>query len=121
MRIIYKALLSSFLIVIVTGFAAWLVADWISKSAVTTTSQMVSWLQYGGIGILLWATLAKQGWNIQTYGGQSTAEKVDQWIFRGLYVVGSFCFYLSVMVTPVKSSNAEQGGGGQSATSLASK
>ncbi len=53
-------------------------------------------LQYLGIAIILWATLAKGGWNIQTVEGESLPEKVDQWIYRVLYFVGSYFLVVSV-------------------------
>jgi len=42
-----------------------------------------------GTAILLWATLAVQGWSIQTMEGQTLTERVNQWIFRTLYAVGT--------------------------------
>jgi len=53
-------------------------------------------LQYIGIGILLWATLAKQGWAIQTFDGTTVPEVVDEFLYRALYVLGSFVLALSV-------------------------
>ena len=56
-------------------------------------------LQYIGIGFLLWATLAKAGWNIQTMNGDTIPELVNEWVFRFLYVIGSFLLVLSVSLT----------------------
>lgn len=53
-------------------------------------------LQYGGIGILLWATLAIQGWSIQTIGGHSFPEIINEWVYRFLYILGSLLLVLSV-------------------------
>ncbi len=39
--------------------------------------------------ILLWATLTYLGWEIQTWKGQTLAEKVNRWIFRGNYCLGT--------------------------------
>ena len=121
MQTIYKALLWSALTVILTGVASWVFAWLLSRYSILPTQPVLNWLQYGGIGILLWATLAKQGWNIQTWGGKTTAEKADQWVFRILYVVGSFCLFLSVMWPALRTKNAEQGGTGQPATRSESK
>jgi hypothetical protein len=52
-------------------------------------------LQYGGIGILLWATLAKGGWTIQTIGGETLPELIDQRLYRVLYLLGSFILAIS--------------------------
>ncbi|MHA7968424.1 hypothetical protein [Rhizobium sp. CAU 1783] len=43
-----------------------------------------------GTGILLWATLALQGWSIQSFKGETLTERVNQWIFRTLYCFGTF-------------------------------
>ena len=42
-----------------------------------------------GTLILLWATLALQGWGIQSYGGVTLGERVNRWIFRLLYSFGT--------------------------------
>lgn len=42
-----------------------------------------------GAAVLLWATLAKQGWKIQTIDGETLTEKVNRWLFRGLYWFGT--------------------------------
>jgi len=52
-------------------------------------------LQYWGIGLLLWATLGKGGWSIQTMRGDTIYEDVDDWIFRGLYLGGSLPLVIS--------------------------
>src|SRR5690606_34769481 len=44
----------------------------------------------GGAMMLLYATLALQGWPIQSIRGETLAEQVNRWIFRTLYVVGTF-------------------------------
>ena len=51
--------------------------------------------QYSGIGVLLWATLAKGGWNLQTWTGDTLIEHVDQWLFRVLYLIGSLLLVIS--------------------------
>jgi hypothetical protein len=116
MRVIYQALLWSAVIVIFTAIGAWLTSWGLFKANIATPPQILNWLQHGGVGILLWATLAKQGWNIQTWNGNSPVERVDQKIFRSLYVVGSFCFFLSIMIAQPNQTNAEQTGTGQPAT-----
>lgn len=42
-----------------------------------------------GGAILLWATLAVQGWSIQSFKGITLSERVNQWVFRSLYVLGT--------------------------------
>lgn len=56
-------------------------------------------LQYSGIAVLLWATLGKVGWSIQTMNGNTIPELVNEWTFRVLYVLGSFLLALAVSLT----------------------
>jgi hypothetical protein len=56
----------------------------------------LEFLQYLGIGIILWATLAKQGWSIQTFNGTTVPERLDEVIYRWLYVVGSFLLAFAI-------------------------
>lgn len=42
-----------------------------------------------GAAVLLWATLAARGWEIATWGNATLTERVNRWIFRGLYWVGT--------------------------------
>ncbi len=42
-----------------------------------------------GGAILLWASLALQGWNIQTWDGVTLSERLNQWVFRTLYFIGT--------------------------------
>lgn len=54
-------------------------------------------LQFGGIGILLWATLGRVESAVQTIDGGSLPERVDLWLYRALYVAGSYVLALSVV------------------------
>jgi hypothetical protein len=94
--IVYKAIFVSFTIVATTVLFGYLVGQCL-KILYGPSSQLIyQWLQYTGIAILLWATLAKQGWNIQTWNGTTVAEKIDKWVFWSLYLLGSFILVLSV-------------------------
>jgi hypothetical protein len=59
--------------------------------------------QYFGVGILLWGTLGKQGLDIETFCGETAIERVDRFIYRTFYIIGSFFLVLSASwpyVTP---------------------
>jgi hypothetical protein len=90
------ALGKSFLLVIGAVTFGWLTGYFGSIACGPTSTVTNHLLQFGGVGMLLWATLGKQGWNIQTVGGRSLIELVDQWIYRALYLVGSYLLVLSV-------------------------
>jgi hypothetical protein len=93
-QIIQRAFwLSLFLTVgaLVTGYAAgWVLRHFLcaASNTVATSVQALS------AAIVLVATLAAQGWNIQTSNGQTLPEKVNQWLTRSLFVVGTFFFSL---------------------------
>jgi len=53
-------------------------------------------LQLLGAGLLLWGTLFVRGWEIQTIGGVTLTERVNQWIYRALYCAGTSILSLSI-------------------------
>jgi len=52
-------------------------------------------LQMAAAGVLLVATLGFLGWEIQTVKGQTLAEKTNRWLFRLLYVIGTYLFVVA--------------------------
>jgi hypothetical protein len=57
----------------------------------------------GGVGalVLLWATLAIRGWEIQTIGGGTLTERVNQRIFRFLYWIGTALLTVAAVLSAV--------------------
>lgn len=55
-------------------------------------------LQYGGIAVLLLATLGRVESGITTHGHGTLPEKVNAWVYELLYCVGSYALVLSVAV-----------------------
>lgn len=51
--------------------------------------------QHVGVAVLLWATLGKLGWSIQTMNGTTLPEKVNDFVYRLLYVIGSVALAFS--------------------------
>lgn len=87
--------LSLLLVVAAIGCAAFIGYFYVQVCG-PATPVTLEFLQYLGIGILLWSTLAKQGWGIQTMDGTTVPERVDEFLYRGFYVFGSFLLALSV-------------------------
>jgi len=58
---------------------------------------MVSILQVGGACLLLWGTLFIRGWEIQTWGGLTLTERVNQWIYRTLCCMGTSIIICSLV------------------------
>jgi hypothetical protein len=46
--------------------------------------------------VLLWATLALRGWEVQSYSNATLTERVNQWIFRFLCCIGTFLFVAAI-------------------------
>jgi hypothetical protein len=60
------------------------------------TSASFNALAILGAGVLLWGTLFVRGWQIQTIKGLSLTERVNQWLYRALYCVGTAVVIWSV-------------------------
>ena len=96
-RDIRRAFRQSFLYVSATLLAGWLTARLLHASLGPSSPCVNKFLQWGGVLVLLWATLAKQGWNIQTINGESLPELVNDWLYRALYVFGSWLLVISAL------------------------
>ncbi len=55
-----------------------------------------TYLQWGGVGLLLWATIGIAGWDIQTFTGSTTPEIVNRWLYRGVHVLGTILLVWSI-------------------------
>jgi hypothetical protein len=60
------------------------------------SAQTISCFQVGGACLLLWGTLFVRGWQIQTYKGQTLIERVNQWLYRALYCLGTVILVASL-------------------------
>ncbi|MCT7377396.1 hypothetical protein [Chelativorans salis] len=66
-----------------------LVTGWLAARLVGPSDTVVTVFAVTGAAILLWATLATKGWEIQTFSNVTLTERVNRWIFRGLYSIGT--------------------------------
>ncbi len=73
------------------GYLIGLILKGFVGAASTSTATFV---QAVSAGVVLIATLAVRGWEIQTFSGQTLSEKVNQWLMRTLFVSGTFAFSL---------------------------
>ena len=53
------------------------------------SSFAIALLQIIGASLLLWGTLFVRGWQIQTYCGVTLVERVNRWIYRSMYCIGT--------------------------------
>lgn len=57
----------------------------------------LSWVpQVIAVEILLWGTLFVRGWDIGTFSGVTLVERVNQCLYRALYLVGTAILVLSL-------------------------
>jgi hypothetical protein len=89
-------LFTAFAVVAGAIFVAYLSGAALNAFTIVKSPKWNAWLQYGGIGILLWATLGRVDSPIQTFDGNTLPERVDLWLYRWLYVIGSYALALSV-------------------------
>ena len=59
---------------------------------------LVRVLQVFGATILLWATLFVRGWDLQSFGGVTLTERVNRWIYRLLYCLGTAAIVASLVL-----------------------
>ena len=91
------ALINSFLIVTaagIIGFLTSLVMN-ISNYKLTQTGKII--LQFSSALVLLWGTLFLRGWEIQSYNGETLTERINQFIYRSLYFIGTVLIVLTLL------------------------
>jgi len=60
------------------------------------TPETVVLSQIIGAGLLLWGTLFVRGWDILSFSGVQFSERVNQWLYRTLYCIGTAVFVYSL-------------------------
>lgn len=94
--LIRASLRKALLVVAFAVAAALFCAFMLHSFNIEKTNAANAWLQYGGIGVFLFATLGRAESAIETHDGGTLPERVDLWLYRVLYIVGSFGLALSV-------------------------
>lgn len=94
--LIRSSLFTAFFLVGTAIVGALITAEVLKFLAVAKSLTWNLILQFGGIGVLLWATLGRVESAIQTLDGGTIPERVDLWLYRSLYIVGSYTLALSV-------------------------
>ena len=57
----------------------------------------ISVLQIAGALLLLWGTLFIRGFEIQTWDNNTLAERVNQWLYRAMYCIGTAIIIFSLV------------------------
>jgi hypothetical protein len=85
------------LMVGITVVLAFTTASWLRRHVSPVAPSWASTgFQVGGAAIILAATIGIAGWEIQTWDGSTMPERVNRFVYRTAYVVGTYFFFLSV-------------------------
>jgi hypothetical protein len=84
-----RAFWVSLMLVLCSVFVGYVAGKMTATVTGTATPRLIGFLQIVGATLLLWATLFVRGWDIQTIGGVTLTERVNQWIYRFLYCLGT--------------------------------
>ena len=94
--VVRRALFEAALLVAASGVVGYLGGVMLGSLSSCANPKVVMWLQIVSACLLLWGTLFIRGWEIQTHGGHTLTERVNQWIYRALYCVGTSVIVFSV-------------------------
>lgn len=84
-----KAFIYSALLVILSCAIGYSLGLLVGNIVICANPRLISFLQIGGACILLWGTLFVRGWEILSWGGVTLSERVNQWLYRFLYCIGT--------------------------------
>lgn len=84
-----RAFFVSLRLVLLSGIFGFGCGFLLGNLLIYVSPKVVVWLQIIGACLLLWGTLFVRGWEVQTYGGLTLTERVNHWIYRFLYCVGT--------------------------------
>jgi hypothetical protein len=96
-HIVHRAFWLSLLLVVVSALAGAIIGATAGDILGPATVRHIAILQVCGALLLLWGTLFVRGWQIQTYEGKTVIERINQWIYRALYCVGTAVLVASLV------------------------
>ena len=94
--VVFRAFWLSFLAVIGSMLSGLLLGRMSFGFFGCSSSSVLIALTAVGAGVLLWGTLFVRGWQVQTNKGVSLVERVNQWLYRALYCLGTATVVWSV-------------------------
>jgi uncharacterized membrane protein len=86
---VHKAFRSSLILIVAFAALGILVGCGLQYIFGNPSKFSINLLQILGAGLLLWGTLFVRGFEIQTYYGNTLSERVNQWLYRALYCIGT--------------------------------
>ena len=101
-EIVRAAFFSSFIEVVLAAAFGYATGFLTKLGGLCFTGAAVAWIQIAGASILLWGTLFIRGYEISSWSGVTYSERVNQWIYRALYCVGTSIAVFSLAVQQCK-------------------
>jgi hypothetical protein len=98
--VISRAFWFSLLLMIAFAVIGYICGQAINTFLGSVPTIVITLFQITGAMFLLWGTLFVRGWEIQSYGGVTLPERVNQWIYRALYCIGTSVIVCSLFLTP---------------------
>lgn len=97
--LIRQSLSCSFLLILISGEVGFCISQFITIFFGSPGKFYLTTIQVIGTLILLWATLAVRGWDIQTWSGATLIEHINKRIYQFLYCLGTVLFVVSIFWT----------------------
>ena len=94
---ITRAFWSALGLIILSAFFGGLAGLFLLHTFSHPDSIIITSFQIFGACLLLWGTLFIRGWEIQSIGGVTLTERVNQWIYRILYCLGTSIIICSLI------------------------
>ncbi len=96
--VISRAFWFSLLLMIAFAAIGYICGQVINKFLGSVPVIVITLFQITGAMFLLWGTLFVRGWEIQSHGGVTLSERVNQWIYRALYCIGTSAIVCSLFL-----------------------
>jgi hypothetical protein len=97
--VVCRAFWCSLLLMIASVAIGYILGEVIDKLLGSVPKTVIRSLQITGAMLLLWGTLFVRGWEIQSYGGVTLSERVNKWIYRALYCIGTTIIVCSLVLS----------------------
>jgi hypothetical protein len=88
-KVVSKGFWVSLMLVIIAALVGAVAGVFFGAIFGHASANTVMCLQAVGAFLLVWGTLFVRGWEIQTWDGQTIEERVNRWIYRTLYFIGT--------------------------------
>jgi hypothetical protein len=101
--VVRHAFAFGFLLVAASAVFGWVLGYVLQLALQCLGPKAIMLLQLLGTCLLLWGTLFVRGWDIQTFGGVTYTERVNQWLYKFLYCAGTALIVCSLVGSPCAS------------------